>query len=67
MADRTIERLIQKEHRRVLNILRAMPMPINPHLTGVDIDNIFARAERRARITVLSTYDPKEDRNNGDE
>ncbi len=67
MADRNIERLIKKEHQRVLNILRAMPIPINPHLTGVEIDNIFARAERRARITVLSTYDLKEDRNNDHE
>lgn len=60
MADRRIKQQIEKEHKRVLRIMGALPMPINAHLNSTTIAQMFARTERRATITVLSVYEPNE-------
>lgn len=54
MADGRIEAEIKKEKRRIIDILHNLPAPINHHPGTAAINNMFASAERRARITVLS-------------
>lgn len=53
MADRRIAHAIQKEKDRIINILKAIPAPIHP-LGQATVSRMFAMAETRARITVMS-------------
>lgn len=61
MADDKLNAAIAKETRRVLNILRAMPMPVQATNLREGYEHLFARAHRRATITVLSTYEPRKE------
>ncbi len=52
--DHNIEREVAHERRRIINILSSLPAPVQSANLREGYDYLFARADRRARITVMS-------------